>query len=119
MTDGPEDLDIVGLEFGRLLVTETFTAETNRPRDRYRAQVLCSCGWSFSAAVENLLRGKASRCFRCRALFRERYGQDPEPTTYRLDDVRRMIEERDAEDDIDLQPRELDEVDRLRVLLNL
>lgn len=95
--DVPNHVDIVGLEFGRLLILDVLTIENARRRDMHKAHVECSCGYRITVPVREILRGRTSRCFSCHSRYVERYGTGPERVSYTIADVQQMVTDRNAQ----------------------
>lgn len=70
---------MVGQEYGRVLVRRVERSKgKNREGRRYwNAFLECSCGWKFWAVATYVIKGETTRCFRCHAIYVERYGESP------------------------------------------
>lgn len=71
---------MIGQEYGRALVlkVEQSRGKNCEGRRFWTALLECSCGWTFWAIAKYVLNGQATRCFRCHAVYVERYGEAPQ-----------------------------------------
>ncbi|NNU26793.1 hypothetical protein [Isoptericola sediminis] len=89
-------IDVVGLEFGRLVVQETFVAPHLKRRDQLRLLVECSCGQTFNVAARQIITGVRSMCSTCFHEFVEKYGTRPDKERITTEQVHQLAADRDA-----------------------